>query len=141
MPYQLLAMFLTYASIVSTYIPPIIQEITKTNPEAAAPATATGGPARERARRRHRGGGGGGARGSRPPAAAAPSLAGFAIAIAVLFALAFAAPFLMGLENIIGIVIIGIGLFEAWKINRKTRARGLGPVPDRRAPRPAAPAP
>jgi hypothetical protein len=50
-----------------------------------------------------------------------------AIGIACVAALALAAPFLLGLENIIGLVIIGIGLFEAWKINKKVPLTISGP--------------
>lgn len=48
-----------------------------------------------------------------------------------------AEPFLDGVENIIGIVIIGIGLYEAWKINRRVRLEITGPF--HAAFRPAAP--
>jgi len=38
--------------------------------------------------------------------------------------LAFAAPFLGGTRNIMGILIIGIGLYQAWKINRRVPLSG-----------------
>ena len=141
-PYQLLAMFLTYASIVSTYIPPIIQEITKANPEAAAPAAAAGAPVPDAPAPTAAAAAVAPAAPVAPAvAAAAPSLAGLGIAVALLLALAFAAPFLMGLENIIGIVIIGIGLYEAWKINRKTPLVIGGPFRVGAAPAEPAPPP
>ena len=60
-----------------------------------------------------------------------PSLlaAGVALVIAVvlILAIACAAPFLAGFENVIGIVIIGIGLYEAWKLNRRTILTITGP--------------
>ena len=37
------------------------------------------------------------------------------------------APFLGGFENIIGIIIIGIGLYEAWKLNRRVELTISGP--------------
>lgn len=86
LPYQLLAMFLTYASIVSTYVPDIVK-------------------------------------GFREQAVAEQGV----VALAAVVAIAFAAPFLMGFENIIGIVIIAIGLYEAWKINRKADRSVTGP--------------
>jgi hypothetical protein len=49
-----------------------------------------------------------------------------AIAIVAL-PLAYAAPFLGGFENILGIAIIAFGLYEAWKINRRQRAEISGP--------------
>ncbi len=45
----------------------------------------------------------------------------------LILAIACAAPFLAGFENIIGIVIIGIGLYEAWKLNRRSTVAITGP--------------
>jgi hypothetical protein len=90
-PYQLLAMFLTYASIVSTYIPYMVEGYQK---QTADPASG-------------------------------PLVKLFMLVVVVV--IAFAAPFLAGFENIIGIVIVGIGLYEAWKINRKPDRTVTGP--------------
>ena len=38
-----------------------------------------------------------------------------------------ALPFLAGFENIIGIIIIGIGLWEAWKLNPRMQLEITGP--------------
>jgi hypothetical protein len=91
-PYQLLAMALTYASIVCAYIPEILAGL------------------REQAATEPSGG---------------PLLAVITVIVAV--GLAFVAPFLMGFENIIGVIIIAIGLYEAWKINRKPDRTVTGP--------------
>jgi hypothetical protein len=48
----------------------------------------------------------------------------WAVFVVMVFGLAFAAPFLAGAKNIIGILIIGIALYEAWKINRKVPISG-----------------
>jgi hypothetical protein len=91
-PYQALAMLLTYASIVSTYIPDILEGF-----------RAEG---------------------------VAERMTGQLVQVRILVgvvAYAFATPFLRGFENIIGIVIIAIGLYEAWKINRKTDQTVTGP--------------
>ena len=82
--YQLLAVFLTYTAIISTYVPMI------------ANAAAEGGK---------------------------PSL----LLYAVSFVIAYAAPFLMGFQNIIGLLILGFGLWEAWKFNRRVDAVVTGP--------------
>ena len=42
----------------------------------------------------------------------------------MLFGLMLALPFLSGIENIIGIVIIAIGVYEAWKINKRPAITG-----------------
>ena len=137
--YQLLAVFLTYNAIVMTYIPSIIEEFggRKTKKEAVAtssPATiatptnvsslptnqetATANPS------------------SVPPSSPASvgttstasifpkekiSFGKFMLGIGAIFLVAYLVPFLAGVKNIIGLVIIAFGLYEAWKINSKTR--------------------
>jgi hypothetical protein len=54
------------------------------------------------------------------------------LGLAFLFGLALASPFLAGTSNIIGILIIGIALYEAGKMNRRIPVNGpfrLGPTP------------
>jgi hypothetical protein len=54
-----------------------------------------------------------------------------AAAFGTVLGLALAGPFLGGTSNIMGILIIGIGLYEAWKINRRVPLSGpfrLGPA-------------
>jgi len=46
------------------------------------------------------------------------------LALGLVLGLAFVAPFLGGTRNIMGILIIGIGLYEAWKINRRVPLSG-----------------
>jgi hypothetical protein len=121
--YQALAIALTYLAIVSTYIPPIIEEFRKVQTEDSAEAGTTPAPV---------------------DAATAPSTppievkqAGVvvtAIALLLLLAFACAAPFLAGLQNFMGLVIIGIGLYEAWKLNRHTPVTITGPHALVRAP-------
>lgn len=41
--------------------------------------------------------------------------------------LALAVPFLMGFENIIGLLIIGFGLYQAWKSTKKLEVKIMGP--------------
>jgi hypothetical protein len=133
--YQTLAMGLTYLAIVITYIPPIVQGLseaqaaettvtpsadTGTGPAAApdtapAAADATAEPPPETAQMN-----------------ASPVSPGFVVL--VILAIAIAAPFLGGFENIIGLVIIGIGLYEAWKLNRRHQLTITGPHTLARAP-------
>jgi hypothetical protein len=47
----------------------------------------------------------------------------------VLLAFAYASPFLGGAQNFMGWVIIGIGLYEAWKFTRAMPLQVLGPFP------------
>jgi hypothetical protein len=129
--YQGLAMWLTYAAIVSTYIPALREGLQQakaeqtarlphaTSPEAAASpgaapaATATSGV-------------------SDPSPAEAqlsslPRPVRMALGLLLLFVLACFAPFLMGFQNIMGLIIIGIGLYEAWKINKRVPVAITGP--------------
>jgi hypothetical protein len=80
--------------------------------ESAAPAKAGVTPAGETA----------------PGAAEPPPDAPQALVALVIFTgLVLALPFLAGAENIIGLIIIGIGLYEAWKFNRKPNVSITGP--------------
>ena len=141
--YQLLAVGLTYAAIVSTYIPFIVKEF-RDNPPVAAAADSTGATAGEAM-------GTGGAEPTLAQAApAAPageasadvaaavaatddaaeqerSLGAFLVAVLVLFAIAAVSPVLAGLGNILGMLIIGFALFEAWRINRRATLEVSGP--------------
>lgn len=130
--YQALAMFLTYAAIVSTYIPDVYREMRKmSQAETAKSAPATAGQAA------------GTAPAPAQPAAGSPSppaeqasvpnpgpamvVVYLALLALILFAIAFVIPFLGGVSNIIGLVIIGIALYEAWKINKRAALQIAGP--------------
>jgi hypothetical protein len=119
--YQVLAVALTYMAIVSTYIPPIVQGLIERSEseqsEQAASAdnaatAATSQPSSSLSAPR-----------SGPPAGAL----GLVTMIAILLAIAAVAPFLQGFENIIGIVIIAIGLWEAWKLTARAEVTITGP--------------
>ena len=127
-PYQVLAMFLTYASIVSTYVPYIPDGLRSAETVETARAESASTPVAAAAD-------------GKPAAPAASGVAALPtpILLAIGFVLSFAAPFLMGLENIIGLVIIGIGLYEAWKINKKVSLEISGPFRIVKADAPAAP--
>jgi hypothetical protein len=108
--YQALAMVLTYFSIASTYVPPLTkafydraekQQAAETQAFAQAPA---GTPA------------------PRPKVHI-----GVVPFYGFMFLLALAAPILGGFRNILGIVILGIGLWEAWKFNRQVVVKFTGP--------------
>lgn len=123
-PYQALAVLLTYLAIVSTYVP-VILEVEKRQ-EAAATATAsptaTAAPTATTARS-----------GSGPPARAGAiqippwrRLANLGAGYGLLLLVAAAVPF-MGGVGILGLIIIAIGLYEAWKLNRRPRLAVSGP--------------
>jgi hypothetical protein len=137
--YQSLAIFLTYASIVSTYIPIILKIATDQKPAAQSAPASGSAPAKADPAV---------APAATPPlgAPAAPvaaepqnvSFVRFLMGVGALFALALALPFLMGFQNIMGLVIIGIGLYEAWKINKRVVVEITGPYRVGAAPPPRA---
>jgi hypothetical protein len=83
--YQLLALFLTYTSIVTNYVPDIAQGMVGEGVQAGA------------------------------------------LVYVVAFFISYAAPFLMGIQNIVGLLIIAFGLWEAWKINKRRDGVVSGP--------------
>jgi hypothetical protein len=83
--YQALAMFLTYTSIVSSYVPLILREV-----------------------------------GAQQAGVVAENLP-------TMIFLLYALPFLSGFENILGLIIIAIGLYEAWKLNKPESLSVTGP--------------
>jgi hypothetical protein len=119
--YQALAVFLTYMAIVSTYLPAIFTAIGKRTDKDKAAATApaqAGGASTQAAS----------GRASRPAKAKEPvSFGGLLLGVGALFLLAAAIPFLAGAQNLIGLLIIAFGLWEAWKINRRTALAISGP--------------
>ena len=120
--YQALAIFLTYTAIVSSYVPYIIEGARE---QAAQPASldsaATTGLSKDSTVVL-----------KDSVATAATSTAdlgpfGQAFAIVLLLGFLFALPFIAGIENIIGILIIGFALYEAWKLNRRVELSVTGP--------------
>jgi hypothetical protein len=119
--YQLLAVFLTYMAIACTYLPMILhlirdQQAKRTKAPITQPAESDAAPA------------------SSPAAAAAgpgaekisPGLV--VLAVAFLFAMAAAAPILAGFHSPILLLILGFGLWEAWKMNRRIAVSITGPL-------------
>ncbi len=111
--YQALAVGLTYVSITTSYVPMVIDGFRQAATEDHAKgstASATGSAP------------------TKPEAKADPAgSSGFGtvvMAIALVFGIAFASPFLAGADNIMGLVIIGIALYEAWKLNRRVTVSG-----------------
>ena len=90
--YQALAAVLIYASIVSSYVPLMLES-----------ASESGGA----------------------PADAVESVVRFLTACVI----APAVPFLAGAENLIGIGILAFGVFEGWKLNRRSVPTFEGPFP------------
>ena len=121
--FQTLAMALTYVSITASYVPMVMKGMVDAaeKAEKAKNAPSEGSTTDE----------GGAAPGAAPavaPAAKKPpaDVSGGAVAFAflVVFAIALAMPFLAGASNFMGWIIIGIALYEAWKLNRRLPITG-----------------
>lgn len=127
--YQMMAMGLTYVAIVATYVPFIIEgveaEVAQEDQIVETQTTTVSHPV-----------------GSDTPLTAAANAAPSAVGVAKtapvsFFSLVFgsmivagfvlAAPFIAGFENIMGLIIIGIGLYEAWRVNRRVPVVFTGP--------------
>ena len=119
--YQALAVVLTYVAIVSTYAPAVVEAIADADRrQVAQPATPPGS-----------------ATAAAPTPASKTSVARFAAMVAVVSVIVCIAPFMLGAKNAIGLVIIGVGLYQAWKVNRRLMLNFSGPHRIR-APEPAA---
>lgn len=136
--YQALAMFITYGAIVTTYIPFIVRGIrdqaavadSMIKPEAAAlrlaedsvtltlpvDSVAVTVPLATRVT-------------ATASEGASPTVGvlGVVLGVTLICALAFAAPVLAGFQNIIGMLIIGFALYEAWRLNKRTELSITGP--------------
>ncbi|HYU10650.1 MAG TPA: hypothetical protein VEK77_14830 [Gemmatimonadales bacterium] len=124
--YQTLAIFLTYTAIVSSYVPFIIQEVRAHNAQVtkATPPTDKTLPAKtlpvvDSTTTAST------STGSTTASKIGPL--GFVIGIVVLLAVLYATPFLAGIQNLIGVLIIGFALYEAWKLNRRAELKVSGP--------------
>jgi hypothetical protein len=118
--YQLLAVLLTYASIAGNYMPDVVTQI-RNDVEASNVGTksvknAPGAPA---------------AAGKTTPVKASASesigFVEFILGVGAIFLMAAAAPFFGGAGSIISLLIIGFGLWEAWKTNRRVELVINGP--------------
>ncbi|MCO5171642.1 MAG: hypothetical protein M9894_35515 [Planctomycetes bacterium] len=99
--YQGLAVVLAYLTVVSTYVPTIAKVIEFSSRHEGAQ------PTREALQ------------------AVDPSLAAWVLAIP----LALQYPYLSGVQNIMGTIILAIALFEAWRMNRRVEVPISGPHP------------
>jgi hypothetical protein len=107
--YQLLAMGLTYAASTMGYAPGVFKAIGasesgETRSKSGSDVVKAGAaqPVVER----------------KPAREEPPSLGGLALALAGVFAITLAAPILAASEAPMGLLIVGFGLWEAWRLTR-----------------------
>lgn len=107
--YQIMAVLLTYASVASTHVPAITKYFDAQAAKAEQSSIGSGNQVS-----------------SETPAR--PVLhAGSVSFYAWVFALALALPLLNAKHDILGLVIIGIALWEAWKFTREVKVQFSGP--------------
>lgn len=118
--YQVIAVMITYVAIVGSYTPMVITQMQHeidADRKAAAVAGQTSNPAT-------------------PTTAGTPARArpvdGFMVlrslmGAIILFILLLPVPLMTGLQNIIGLIIIGLALYEAWKTTRRVQLTITGP--------------
>jgi len=107
--YQALAVGLTYVAICSTYLPFIFKEIDSRHEAEAKTAAASGQTVA-------------------PVPREEVTLPKFLGAVAMLVGFTLVLPFLGGADSIMGLIIIAIALWEAWKVNREVPLVISGPL-------------
>jgi hypothetical protein len=112
--YQALAVGLTYVSITASYVPLVLDGLRQAASEDEAKAAKSGAAGSAPAKPPE----------AKPDAGTASGLGNVAMALALVLGVAFATPFLGGADNLMGLVIIGIALYEAWKLNRRVMVSG-----------------
>jgi hypothetical protein len=120
-PYQVMAVFLTYSAIVMTYVPMLVSDLEAqwTEPSSESVADANDLAALEAALET-------GQADAAENLQMSPEDLELAVwALAIPFA--YAVPFLGGFENAIGILIIGFALYQAWSMTVKHRIQWAGP--------------
>lgn len=147
--YQTLAIALTYLAIVSTYVPLVVKEFQKEGSGSAARAHAAApvpmdtitisarGPvaspsSTDSSARRRRDENAPVMQAGTPravPRGDARHLGAGTVLLGIgaLVLLAAIVPIAAGFSNLIGLLIIGIAVFEAWKLNRRVRLTIAGP--------------
>jgi hypothetical protein len=111
--FQALAMALTYLAITGSHVPLIVEEVRRA--ETAQQAVEQQGILHPDGKAPP---------GASKPAEEAPSLGQFLLAWTLVFGVALAAPFLAGTQGFMGLIIIAIALYEAWKLNRRVPVNG-----------------
>jgi len=123
--YQSLAIILTYVSITTSYVPIVAKGFVQgaKNREVQAAASSDTASAANKTAAPSTTAAGAGAGDTKSRSRLPVPLAVLAF-VALVWGFALIAPFLAGASNIMGIIIIGVGLYEAWRFNRRVPVTG-----------------
>ena len=119
--YQLLAMFLTYTAVVVTDSSLIARDLK--NEWRAQAASSAAAPAGVNA-----------STDAAPRTSPRPGPLMVAFGLALIIALAYAAPIMIGITSPLHLLIAGFALYEAWKLNRGVALQVAGPYPAAASP-------
>jgi hypothetical protein len=130
--YQALAIVLTYCCICAQYVPDVFGELMRQFREhQAVSAQPVDSPVADNADDTTAAESASAEKPTPVAAAPKPGIVKQTLLIAALlvvaFVIALAVPFLAGFQNLIGLLIIGIALYEAWKINKRSSVQIAGP--------------
>jgi len=131
--YQILAVLITYCCIAANYMPDILMAVINASQEDRAAAVKpelddpTAGATVADTEAIAVPDNGALADEANTPVGAGQMVVAVVVLFLLVFAFSLAAPFLAGAENIIGLLIIGFALWEAWKFNSKLRLPISGP--------------
>lgn len=141
--YSVIAVLLTYISIVSTYVPLIFEEIRKQDLQTAAAASTVPGTLVPGAKASNNAEtvkkilppkpaaaespAGAGAPATTPAAVQERGLGSLLLGLAIFAGYILMLPFLAGFSNIVGLIIIGFALFEAARRTAKPKVTVAGP--------------
>jgi len=122
--YQLLAVFLAYSAIVMTYVPPLVDQMIASKEFQSEMA---GGESETSAEYERTDPIPDAVEGEAPNAPVQHSNEVTVLAWISAIPLAYMLPFLMGFENAIGILIIGFALWQAYRMNGRSKIEMQGP--------------
>lgn len=133
--YQTMAVALTYACISAQYMPDIVEgflaearsqnsQIVAADADAAASVEAVSEAEGDAAMEEEAAGG---EAAETEESGLVGAMVGLGMMLVVVFAFSLTVPFLGGVENLIGLLIIGFALYEAWKLNKAERVEFAGP--------------
>jgi hypothetical protein len=134
--YQVLAALLTYFAIAASYVPLAVKEFKEGPPAVADSLKAVGEEGltdRTRVHGRHQFGAADSALAVELPTATKKTadkplgFGGFMIAVGSLLLLVFALPIMVGMGSIISVIILLLGLVQAWRMNKAVAINVSGP--------------